>query len=79
MPFEIEIDGLVIDDAHLENPSLSYSILPEYDKEYEAGKPYAYITPDKVSVRGVSTVSGREVELCKKTELYPHFADYEWI
>ena len=77
MPREIVIDGLLIEDEHINAEDLSYCILPEYDSAYEEGRPYEYQTAEKVTVRGVYAKSGRRVVLCRNEKLYPHITDYD--
>ena len=74
MPALIEIDGLVIDDAHLPNPELVYHLLPDYDADFAVGKPYPYGTPKQVAAKGIRSCAGREILPFCKAEQYPDLA-----
>lgn len=69
MPRRIDIDGLTIIDGAPEKERTFY-LLPTYDHDFSAGKPYPYITPDTVSIKNVKISSERELELAPKPELY---------
>ncbi|MBP5210099.1 MAG: hypothetical protein J6125_04475 [Clostridia bacterium] len=69
MPQQITIDGLTIhDDAPVIE---SIAFLGDYADRHTGDRPYPYGTPSVLSIRGVSTDSGRIVEVCRKPELYP--------
>jgi len=74
MPYEIVIDGLTIDDAHIDAPELYYSILPNYDSEYAKENPYPYETTHKLTLRGISSLAGRNIMVCREQSLYPHLS-----
>ncbi len=69
MPSEITIDGLTIDDSS-NSISDNLYILPNYDPNYEPGKPYAYVVPETVNVRGIQIATGRELDAAKFPEAY---------
>ncbi len=69
MPQRIEIDGLTIVDNAPENERTFY-LLPKYDSNFRAGKPYPYRTPELVSLKNVTISSARELELTENSELY---------
>ena len=75
MPEEIEIDGLVIEDEHIENDSLSYIVFPNYDADYAENKPFAYGTPKSVALKGIYSKKGRAIDVFKNSDLYPDIGE----
>ena len=71
MPYEIVIDGLTVDDKHVESDDLVYYVLPDYDPAFSKEKPYPYVTPTSVYLNGIVSVSGREIRAFRRPELYP--------
>lgn len=71
MPYEIVIDGLTVDDTAVESERLVYYVLPNYDPDFSKDKPYPYKTPKSVSIRNVSSVTGREIRVLRRPEQYP--------
>jgi hypothetical protein len=69
MPKDIEIDGLYVDDSGSTMWGNLY-ILPNYDPNYENGKPYAYVVPETVSIRGIRAETGRELDAAKFPEAF---------
>ncbi len=69
MPSEISIDGLEVDDS---NSTMwgNLFILPNYDPNYEPGRPFAYVVPETVSIRGIHVATGRELDAAKFPEAY---------
>lgn len=67
MPYDIDIDGLTVEDSATDG---SVYVLPLYDNDYAPGKPYAYIVPETVRLKGITVKSGRELELAKVPEMY---------
>lgn len=62
MATEIYIDGLTIRDNKAEK-DIPFYVFPDYDPEFEAGKPYAYIPPAKVSLKHIQFTTERSLEL----------------
>ena len=71
MPYEIVIDGLTIDDRDVVSENLVYYVLPDYDPDFSANKPYPYVTPLSVFLRRISSVTGREIRVLCHPEQYP--------
>ena len=69
MPIEIEIDGLFVDEAESTMWGPLY-ILPNYDPNYENGKPYAYEVPETVKIRNITAASGRDLDAAKFPEAF---------
>ena len=67
MPHTITIDGLRINDTLFDEPAY---LLPVYEHESGEERPFPYQPTERIIARGVTTVSGRPVELCKNKELY---------
>ena len=76
MPDNIVIDGLVIDDCHLSHETLTYFLMPNYDKEFSADKPYPYGTPTNVIARNICSLAGREIRMFAVAAQYPALADH---
>ncbi|MBO7176528.1 MAG: hypothetical protein J6W14_04080, partial [Clostridia bacterium] len=76
MPKAIVIDGLVIDDRHLPHDDLTYSLFPNYDKEFSPNKPYPYGTPKQVIAKGIRTLSGREIRAFVNPLQYPALSEF---
>ena len=69
MPKKITVDGLeVIFPEGAENSPLY--VLPSYDAEYECGKPYAYVTPEEVILKGVTVSCAKDVLPYQNPEQY---------
>ncbi len=69
MPNYIEIDGLFVDEADSTMWGPLY-ILPNYDQNFEPGKPYAYVVPETVKIRNISTATGRDLDAAKFPEAF---------
>ena len=69
MPHYIEIDGLFVDEATSTMWGPLY-ILPNYDPNFEPGKPYAYVVPETVKIRNISAASGRDLDAAKFPEAF---------
>ena len=67
MPSEITIDGLTVEHSATNG---NVYILPCYDDNYAPNKPYAYIVPETVSVRGIHIATGRELDAAEFPEAY---------
>ena len=74
MPQQIVIENLLIDDTHIDDPTLSYAVFPDYDAEFREGKPYPYGTPRAVMLKNIRAKSGRTVTLCRNIQEYPHLS-----
>jgi hypothetical protein len=70
---EIKIDGLTIDDCHIDADKALF-LLPDYDEEYEKNKPYKYITPEKITLKNIKALSGKEVKIAARPEEYEETA-----
>lgn len=69
MAENIYIDGLkVLDEGYDENTKLY--ILPVYDEDYRAGKPYAYVTTKNLVAKNITTVCGRAPLPFQNPEMY---------
>jgi hypothetical protein len=68
MPREITIDGLVIDDTnHPKNYEGPY-LFTDPDGEPAASRPFAYRLTEQVTIRGVSTASGKALRISPDAE-----------
>lgn len=74
MPARITIDGLRIADSQTDHPDSPLYVLPVYDDEYTPGKPYAYVTPQELILRGIVTDSGKAYDVAAHPEQYPNLA-----
>ncbi len=72
LPHRIYIDGLKILDGGIGDESTRLFVLPDYDRNFSSGKPFAYLPTEYVRIRNVTTESGRKCELCAKPEEYPY-------
>ena len=70
---DIEIDGLTIDDCHIDADKALF-LLPDYDKGYEKNKPYRYITPEKITLKNIKVLSGKELKIAARPEEYEQTA-----
>ncbi len=75
MPYEIVIDGLTIDDRDVVSENLVYYVLPNYDADFSTDKPYPYITPKSLRLRGITSFSGRTIKIMENPEQYPGLED----
>ncbi len=66
---ELIIDGLTVDDTALA-PGKTITLLPEYDREFTNDKPFPLKTPETAHIRGLKAMSGKEIRLFKRPELY---------
>ena len=62
MAKEIYVDGLIVRDEKCD-PALPLYVFPNYDPEFTPDKPYAYITPDKITLKNVKSTTGRPLAL----------------
>lgn len=69
LPCEIKIDGLAVIDTSADCTEPLY-ILPDYDPDYEQGKPFSYGVPETVYISNISVPKERELALCRVTEEY---------
>ena len=42
----------------------------DYDEEYEKNKPYKYVTPEKITLKNIKALSGKEVKIAARPEEY---------
>lgn len=71
---EIEIDGLLIKDTNATTGYHGIYILPVYtesDGWKTATEKTKYYTPEKISLKGIVTESGKPYRICRLPELYP--------
>lgn len=69
MSKSIEIDGLTIDDAHIDEDK-TLCVLPDYDASFEKDKPHKYILPEKITIKNTKALSGRTILPFLKPEQY---------
>lgn len=65
----LTVDGLVVDDLHIDADK-TLNVITPYDNNFEKGKPYAYKLPEKFVVKGVKSLSGKEVGFTTAPEQY---------
>ena len=69
MAYDINIDGLIVLDSAV-NEGAKLFVLPDYDRSFAPGKPYAYKTAKKLTARGITTECGRKAQSCLHKEQY---------
>ena len=67
LPRKLVIDGLRINDEKLSSPIY---ILPHYQTDEVCERPFAYLPPEEVYVRGITTEHGTPVKIASNMELY---------
>ena len=65
----VDIDGLTIDDSHVDADKTLH-VLPNYDQAFEKNKPYKYILPERITIKNLISLSGREIMLAENKEQY---------
>ena len=69
MAYDINIDGLTVLDSAV-NEGAKLFVLPDYDRSFAQGKPYAYRTAKKLTARGITTECGRKAQGCLNKDQY---------
>ncbi len=68
MAKNIYIDGVEIDDTMMEEGEST--LLPNYDGNYSKDKPFKYGIPEKVTIKNITTKTGRHYGICRNLSLY---------
>ncbi len=58
----LTIDGFTVDDSEVEE-GRKIIIFPSYDKDFSKGKPFAYKTPETITIKNFKSKSGKQIEL----------------
>ena len=68
---EIEINGLTIDDTNATSGYQGIYILPTYTERIDgADSKTRYITPEKIILKGITMMSGKKYQICRKPYLF---------
>ena len=75
LPENIRLE-LTIQDAHLPQEDLSFTIFHNYDPSFAPDKPYPFGTPKQLQAK-ISVASGKCPTLCPNPALFPHKDTYQ--
>jgi hypothetical protein len=66
---DIVIDGLTVDDLHIDKDK-TLCVFSDYDRDFKKGKPYEYILPKKITLKGLKSLSGKEIKIAISDEQF---------
>ncbi len=72
MPHTFTIDGLTIEDEHLDNSYKDIYILPEFDSNFSKDKPFPVVPTKRLILKNIRTKSGKIPKITKNPSLYPN-------